>query len=222
MHRTEIQASDSPETARGFDEAFLQHLVAIEGTYKRLPRALQIRVERWVVKLSEPCSNDSFRRNRNLHAALLASMVQQAEFTEPFHGLPPEGKLHRLPNHLVSVMLWMQPALRVHAASCLNLHPRSHSGAREPSRRAIVCRCCREWTADSCLLEVFVPLPQNFHWSVICIYAETRLVSSWPFAVTHAGTDSEGGRATGAPLGEQRALRPGTTRSRLWGAPART
>jgi len=93
---------DDRKAARTFDEAFLHMLVTVESTYKALPRSLQIRVERWVLKLSEPCTNNSFRRNRNLHAALLAEMVRTQEFVEPFDGLPPEARLARLPGHMVS------------------------------------------------------------------------------------------------------------------------
>ncbi len=96
-------AADADRRAeRGYDRAFLHMLVAIDGAFKSLPRALQIRVERWVLKLSEPCTSNSFRRNRNLHAALLAAMVRTGEFSEPFTGMPPDGRLPRLPTHLVS------------------------------------------------------------------------------------------------------------------------
>jgi ribosome-associated translation inhibitor RaiA len=88
------------DSSKVFDEVFLQQLVAIESSYRSLPKQLQIRVERWVSKLSEPCSNDAFRRNRNLYGALLVEQTAAGKFSEPFHRLPESVRLPMLPSHL--------------------------------------------------------------------------------------------------------------------------
>lgn len=83
------------------DSKFLRTLDAIQGSYLKLDRSLQIRCERWCLKLSAEAANDTWRRNRNSHAELLLHCVRTKEFTAPFHKLPSEGPLEQLPPHVL-------------------------------------------------------------------------------------------------------------------------
>lgn len=84
------------------DAEFMSRLTKIQRQYVRLNKQLQVRVEKWCQALSEECTNDTWRRNRNAYADLLAVFVSSGELEEPFDRFPPtDGPLEKLPPHLV-------------------------------------------------------------------------------------------------------------------------
>lgn len=72
----------------------------------------RIRAEKWIQKLSEPCSNLLWKKSRNDYAALLSKMVAEREFTEPFNKLPGVGSLQSLPAYLVLSINQPKPSNR--------------------------------------------------------------------------------------------------------------
>lgn len=84
------------------DRVFLQSLKEIEKTYTTLPKALRIRIERWVDKLSVCGTNQVWKRHRNLYVKLLLNQVVGQNLSEPFHELPPDGALPSFPSHVLS------------------------------------------------------------------------------------------------------------------------
>ncbi|CAM9579711.1 unnamed protein product, partial [Choristocarpus tenellus] len=96
-----------PSTEK-LDLEFGNHLEQVQEHHATLPKALKasltfqsIRVERWVEKLNSPypLPNISWKRNRNAFAALLAHTVERKDFRDPFHRLPPDGRLPTLSGH---------------------------------------------------------------------------------------------------------------------------
>lgn len=84
------------------DAEFMRRLTDIQRKYSRLSKQLQIRVEKWCQALSEECTNDTWRKNRNAYADLLAVQVSGGELGEPFDKSPPAGgPLEKLAPHLV-------------------------------------------------------------------------------------------------------------------------
>jgi hypothetical protein len=85
------------------DSDFMACLHKIQRVYQqRLNKQLQLRVERWCSALSQECTNEVFRRNRNAYADLLFMHVAAGELLEPFDRSPPtDGPLPKLPPHLV-------------------------------------------------------------------------------------------------------------------------
>eukprot|EP00611_Tribonema_gayanum_P030665 TRINITY_DN85_c3_g1_i2.p1 TRINITY_DN85_c3_g1~~TRINITY_DN85_c3_g1_i2.p1 ORF type:complete len:314 (+),score=100.35 TRINITY_DN85_c3_g1_i2:347-1288(+) len=67
-----------------------------------IPFPKQIRIERWIEKLTAPAasSNASSRKNRDAYLSLLAMDVERGDLREPFDRLPPNGPLRTLPPHL--------------------------------------------------------------------------------------------------------------------------
>lgn len=82
------------------DHSFLKYLKEIEQCYITFPKALRIRIEKWISKLSSVGQNPVWRKNRNKYAKLLLNMVAIKTLSEPFHTLPPEGPLGPLPVYL--------------------------------------------------------------------------------------------------------------------------
>ena len=79
---------------------FLFTLQKIEDAYHDLPRALKIRVERWVSKMVDAVENPVWRKERNLYGAALMQAVETRDFKPPFHTSPPDGGLPSLPTSL--------------------------------------------------------------------------------------------------------------------------
>lgn len=88
------------ETIESLEKSFVACLHEIETRYISLPKSTRIRVEKWVEKFASTGGNVSWRRNRNMYAKLLLSMIIAKDLTEPFHLLPPDGPLAPLPSHL--------------------------------------------------------------------------------------------------------------------------
>ena len=82
------------------DRAFLKYLTEIERAYLVLPKALRIRVENWVEKLTATGTNPIWKRHRNAYCRLLLNMVLARNLEEPFHTNPPDGPLASFPIHL--------------------------------------------------------------------------------------------------------------------------
>ncbi len=83
-------------------ETFIASILEIEALYSEFPKSLRIRIERWVEKLVNSGSNPAFTTHRNAYTKLLLSMVRQSRFSEPFHRMPPDGRLAPFPTHLKS------------------------------------------------------------------------------------------------------------------------
>ena len=98
------------------ENAFLTCLKEIEVRYTVLPKSLRlrymlpivgycllifrIRVERWIEKLVIVGKNDVWKKDRNLYARLLLSMVLARSLSDPFDVTPPEGPLPPFPSYL--------------------------------------------------------------------------------------------------------------------------
>lgn len=82
------------------DRAFLSICHECERYYIELDRGLQIRVEKWIEKLSLTGFNSVWKKHRNAYAKLLLHMILNKRFQEPFHKMPPEGQLPSFPIHL--------------------------------------------------------------------------------------------------------------------------
>ena len=85
-------------------DAFISSVQEIERLYSEFPKVLRIRIERWVEKLVNSGSNPAFTTHRNAYTKLLLSMVRSARFGEPFHRMPPDGRLAPFPAHLRSLL----------------------------------------------------------------------------------------------------------------------
>ena len=83
-------------------DLFISSIQEIEKCYSEFPKSLRIRIERWVEKLVNSGSNPAFTAHRNAYTKLLLSMVRNARFLEPFHRMPPDGRLAPFPTHLRS------------------------------------------------------------------------------------------------------------------------
>ena len=83
-------------------DTFIASILEIEALYKDFPKALRIRIERWVERLVNSGSNPAFTSHRNAYTKLLLSMVRQSRFSEPFHKMPTDGRLAPFPTHLRS------------------------------------------------------------------------------------------------------------------------
>ncbi|KNC50718.1 uncharacterized protein AMSG_06607 [Thecamonas trahens ATCC 50062] len=106
----------SKEAKQMLDEAFWAALYRIDHAVKSLrltgsiSRADAVRVRKWVDKLSAPLFNVAWLRNRNLHAAVLASILSSHStcpasrngrlWVAPFDKLPYDGPLRALPRHM--------------------------------------------------------------------------------------------------------------------------
>ena len=102
MCSASILMQPPPPALDALDAEFMSRLTKIQRQYVRLNKQLQVRVEKWCQALSEECTNDTWRRNRNAYADLLAVFVSSGELEEPFDRFPPtDGPLEKLPPHLV-------------------------------------------------------------------------------------------------------------------------
>lgn len=82
------------------DQVFVKYLSEIERIYIALPKAVRIRVERWVDKLVSVGYNDIWKRHRNSYAKLLLNMIVNRNLESPFNVFPPEGPIPAFPVHL--------------------------------------------------------------------------------------------------------------------------
>lgn len=99
------------------DRSFELSRRQVEDHLSEFPRHTQVRISKWLQKLSQPVTNLTFKRERNAYIALLLFRIQQANkhistaseksqkdllFAEPFDKLPRDEPLPKLPNHLRS------------------------------------------------------------------------------------------------------------------------
>jgi hypothetical protein len=82
------------------DQVFVKYLSEIERIYIALPKAVRIRVERWVDKLVSVGYNDIWKRHRNSYAKLLLNMIVNRNLESPFNVFPPEGPIPAFPVYL--------------------------------------------------------------------------------------------------------------------------
>ena len=85
-----------------FDRVFLHHVKQAKKLYRSRSRQEQIRVEQWMLKLSEvPAGCATWKRNRNLYSTLLLSLLREgSSLTEPFDKRPSSGPLPQLASYL--------------------------------------------------------------------------------------------------------------------------
>lgn len=84
------------------DRAFFHCLKEIEITYTCLPKSLRLRVEKWVEKFITVGYNPVWKKNRNMYAKLLLSMIISKKLTDPFHVSPEDGQpLPPFPSYLI-------------------------------------------------------------------------------------------------------------------------
>ena len=102
-------SKDGHDRARKLDETFLYLLLEVQRASKDLPKYLKIRCEAWITKLSEPCANLLWKKNRNDYAALLLKSAKEGTFKEPFNKLPRTGPLDKLPSYLVLTVKQPKP-----------------------------------------------------------------------------------------------------------------
>jgi hypothetical protein len=79
---------------------FSQAVHAIEKFHRALPKALRIRVQRWVEKLVSSGGNIAYVRHRDAYTKLMLNMILKRKLEEPFHTMPPDGQLPPFPSHL--------------------------------------------------------------------------------------------------------------------------
>ncbi|KAH9080831.1 hypothetical protein Ae201684P_007917 [Aphanomyces euteiches] len=93
---------EADESAKLNDELVCL-LMGIERIYADLPKPTQIRIERWVDKISQPIVNVQWKKNANTYAALLLDMTRRGVLREPFDKNPPSGPLQTLPRYMTEV-----------------------------------------------------------------------------------------------------------------------
>ncbi|OQR95430.1 hypothetical protein THRCLA_07868, partial [Thraustotheca clavata] len=86
------------------DDELVCILMEIERIYLHYPKHVQIRIERWVEKVTEPIVNVQWKRNANLYAMLLLEMTRTGNFRPPFDHNPPTGPLATLPRYLIHTL----------------------------------------------------------------------------------------------------------------------
>ncbi|KDO26308.1 hypothetical protein SPRG_20604 [Saprolegnia parasitica CBS 223.65] len=91
----------TPDASVALDDELVCLLMEIERIYLQHPRHLQIRIERWVDKISEPILNVQWKRSANDHALLLLEMTRSGVFRTPFDRNPPHGPLRTLPRYMI-------------------------------------------------------------------------------------------------------------------------
>ncbi|ETV94462.1 hypothetical protein, variant 2 [Aphanomyces invadans] len=90
----------SDETVQ-LDDELVCILMEIERIYVDFPKPLQIRIEKWVEKISEPILHLQWKKNANNYAILLLHMARRGVFRAPFDKAPPLGPLQTLPRHMI-------------------------------------------------------------------------------------------------------------------------
>ena len=95
-------AIDAESGSSESDRQYLSILHEIERYYRELNRGYQIRVEKWIWKLSCTGANPTWKKHRNAYAKLLCNMILNKDLGGPFATVPPEGPLSSFPVHLRS------------------------------------------------------------------------------------------------------------------------
>ncbi|ETV74371.1 hypothetical protein, variant [Aphanomyces astaci] len=105
--RNPMTAHHSDESVQ-LDDELVCILMEIERGYLDFPRPLQIRIEKWVDKISQPIVHLQWKKNANYYAILLLDMVRRGVFRAPFDKTPPFGPLQTLPRHMICALDGMQ------------------------------------------------------------------------------------------------------------------
>lgn len=129
---------------QNIDRAFFHCLKEIEISYTSLPKILRLRIEKWVEKFITVGFNSVWKRNRNMYAKLLLSMIISQSLSDPFHVSPGEGDpLPPFPSYLIPKFksalgphesyFWRNIFDRVHEPALHTFTPApSHSHPRPP------------------------------------------------------------------------------------------
>ena len=87
---------------QNIDRAFFHCLKEIEISYTPLPKIIRLRIEKWVEKFIIVGSNLVWKKNRNMYAKLVLSMIISKSLSDPFHISPVEGEpLPPFPSYLI-------------------------------------------------------------------------------------------------------------------------
>ncbi|KFM27345.1 hypothetical protein F751_4615 [Auxenochlorella protothecoides] len=128
------------------DSAFHKLEGHIQSHTALLQKHAQIRVAKWLAKLSEETANVVWKRNRNAWARLLLAQLRCGRLEDPFHLLPPETALPPVPKHAV----FTAPA----CSASTSLTPDRVSPSQQPGRPALLD------TAESSVPSAPGPAPQ--------------------------------------------------------------
>ncbi|KAL6773682.1 hypothetical protein ACKKBG_A22095 [Auxenochlorella protothecoides x Auxenochlorella symbiontica] len=128
------------------DSAFHKLEGHIQSHTALLQKHAQIRVAKWLAKLSEETANVVWKRNRNAWARLLLAQLRCGRLEDPFHLLPPETALPPVPKHAV----FTAPA----CSASTSRTPDRASPSQQPGRPALLD------TAESSAPSAPGPAPQ--------------------------------------------------------------
>ncbi|KAF0686949.1 Aste57867_21297 [Aphanomyces stellatus] len=103
LRRHKLLALESHESVQ-LDDELVCILMEIERLYLDFPKPIQIRIERWVEKISEPIVHVPWKKNANYYAILLLEMIRRGVFREPFDKNPPAGPLQTLPRYMINAL----------------------------------------------------------------------------------------------------------------------
>ncbi|EAR83943.2 hypothetical protein TTHERM_00773530 (macronuclear) [Tetrahymena thermophila SB210] len=87
-----IKPKDIQENQQ-LDDEFVNVMLEVEQKYTILSKHERIRIEQWTKKLCTVTTNKIWKKNRNLYAKELLSMVIASKLREPFTRMPPDGPL---------------------------------------------------------------------------------------------------------------------------------
>jgi Domain of unknown function (DUF4485) len=90
--------SEQRKDRRNKPDALLQVLFEVEQRIPHLSRHYQLRIKKWILCLTQPISNNTWKRSRNQYCQLLLyQLVDKGRLTEPFNSEPKTGPLQNLP-----------------------------------------------------------------------------------------------------------------------------
>jgi hypothetical protein len=100
--QSHVEWSSSSRASSELDHHAVYLLLELERAAAALPRQMQVRVERWAVRLSGlSAATLSLQRDRDDYLRLLLDQTQRRQLSVPFDRSPPDGPLPRLPAYLV-------------------------------------------------------------------------------------------------------------------------
>lgn len=81
----------------------MQALFEVEQRIPHLSRHYQLRIKKWLKCLTQPISNNTWKRSRNQYCQLLLyQLVDKGRLAEPFDSEPQMGPLQNLPANALS------------------------------------------------------------------------------------------------------------------------
>jgi hypothetical protein len=88
------------KTNSDLDSHFHKLIITIQSHMQVLQRQTQVRITKWLKKLTEETTNTVWKRNRNSYARLLHEQLRSGgKLRAPFDTLPPDGPLPTLSKH---------------------------------------------------------------------------------------------------------------------------